>query len=276
MKWYKVVLRILAIFALAGILAAGIKRSAEKEKEYQRYVQLVMDEQYADAESALSMLSDGDRNYKDVDSLMAFCHTGIAYQNDFPEFDLYSNDFTIEFRNLPKEQNEILQDRLSKMYSRYRARIIENYEAEQEALAEKAKNGVPYVGMSVNYIDSTTLGEAAVKLIFSNMDRYIFYNESGRWIFTADCTNGSVASVEDYRFIPREEFYPSNSSTSAPSSSTYNFSGGWPVYDDDSGDEYDEYNAADYSNEEDFYYDHYDDFFDYYDAEAYWQDHNGD
>ena len=29
-----------------------------------------------------------------------------------------------------------------------------------------------------------------------------------------------------------------------------------------------------YSNEEDFYYDHYDDFFDYYDAEDYYNEHN--
>lgn len=35
----------------------------------------------------------------------------------------------------------------------------------------------------------------------------------------------------------------------------------------------DPYNAKDYSNEEDFYYDHYDDFFDYYDAENYYNEH---
>lgn len=37
--------------------------------------------------------------------------------------------------------------------------------------------------------------------------------------------------------------------------------------------EADPYNANDYANEEDFYYDHYDDFFDYYDAESYYNDH---
>ena len=35
----------------------------------------------------------------------------------------------------------------------------------------------------------------------------------------------------------------------------------------------DPYNAKDYSNEEDFYDDHYDDFFDYYDAEDYYNRH---
>ncbi len=36
----------------------------------------------------------------------------------------------------------------------------------------------------------------------------------------------------------------------------------------------DPYNAKSYSNEEDFYYDHYDDFFDYYEAEDYYDDYN--
>ena len=36
----------------------------------------------------------------------------------------------------------------------------------------------------------------------------------------------------------------------------------------------DPYNAKDYSNEEDFYDDHYDDFFDYYDAEDYYNKHH--
>lgn len=38
----------------------------------------------------------------------------------------------------------------------------------------------------------------------------------------------------------------------------------------------DPYNAKDYSNEEDFYDDHYDDFFDYYDAEDYYREHHDD
>lgn len=36
----------------------------------------------------------------------------------------------------------------------------------------------------------------------------------------------------------------------------------------------DPYNVNDYSDEEDFYYDHYDDFFDYYDAEDYYREHH--
>lgn len=37
----------------------------------------------------------------------------------------------------------------------------------------------------------------------------------------------------------------------------------------------DPFNAGDYSDPEDFYYDNYDDFWDYEDAEDYWEEHNG-
>ena len=37
---------------------------------------------------------------------------------------------------------------------------------------------------------------------------------------------------------------------------------------------YDPYDAADYYDPEDFYYDHYDDFFDYEEAEDYFYEHN--
>ena len=75
--------------------------------------------------------------------------------------------------------------------------------------------------------------------------------------------------VEELKKDPNSSFYSNKNQSN--SSSTYTFT---PYrapskYDDD-----DTYNAKDYSNEEDFYYDHYDDFFDYYDAEDYYNEHN--
>ena len=59
--------------------------------------------------------------------------------------------------------------------------------------------------------------------------------------------------------------------TSSYNTSSYSFTPYKPPSKDDDDDPY---NAKDYSNEEDFYYDHYDDFFDYYDAEDYYNEHN--
>ena len=61
-----------------------------------------------------------------------------------------------------------------------------------------------------------------------------------------------------------------NYTSSYKDSSSYTFT----PYRSPSKDDDDPYNAKDYSNEEDFYYDHYDDFFDYYDAEDYYNEHN--
>lgn len=64
----------------------------------------------------------------------------------------------------------------------------------------------------------------------------------------------------------KSDYYSSNNS-----SSSYSFT---PYRSPSKDDHDDPYNAKDYSNEEDFYYDHYDDFFDYYDAEDYYNEHN--
>ena len=78
----------------------------------------------------------------------------------------------------------------------------------------------------------------------------------GRVIFTARCVRGKVTEVWDNR---NDEPYVPSYRPSKPKDDTI---------------EEDPYNAKDYSNEEDFYYDNYDDFFDYYDAEAYWQEYH--
>lgn len=66
----------------------------------------------------------------------------------------------------------------------------------------------------------------------------------------------------------KSDYSSKKDNSSQTSSSTYN-----NYYKSEKTDDYDRYNAKDYSNEEDFYYDHYDDFFDYYDAEDYYKEH---
>ena len=75
--------------------------------------------------------------------------------------------------------------------------------------------------------------------------------------------------VEELKKDPNSSFYSNKNQSN--SSSTYTFT---PYRSPSKDDDDDPYNAKDYSNEEDFYYDHYDDFFDYYDAEDYYNEHN--
>lgn len=64
--------------------------------------------------------------------------------------------------------------------------------------------------------------------------------------------------------LPKSDYNKTTSSNSGYSKKIYSKS-----YSSD-----DKYDVNDYSNEEDFYYDHYDDFFDYYDAEDYYKEHH--
>lgn len=73
---------------------------------------------------------------------------------------------------------------------------------------------------------------------------------------------------DSYKDAQKNDKNKSNYSSSKNSSSSYSFT----PYRSPSKD--DPYNAKDYSNEEDFYYDHYDDFFDYEEAEDYYNEYN--
>ena len=75
---------------------------------------------------------------------------------------------------------------------------------------------------------------------------------------------------DSYKDATKNDKDKSDYNSSNNNSSSYSFT----PYRSPSKDDDDPYNAKDYSNEEDFYYDNYDDFFDYYDAEDYYNEHN--
>jgi hypothetical protein len=116
---------------------------------------------------------------------------------------------------------------------------------------------VPYVGMSEDLINHTKLGKPydykSEKRTYAQRNHwvytYYFMSSDGKTIYTVECKNNKVTSVTTLAVR--------NSSNSSGSNSNKS----------------DHYNASGYSNEEDFYYDHYDDFYDYEEAEAYYKKH---
>ena len=83
--------------------------------------------------------------------------------------------------------------------------------------------------------------------------------------------NSNYWNSNSYKDATKNDKDKSDYSSSNNNSSSYSFT---PYRSPSKNDDDDPYNAKDYSNEEDFYYDHYDDFFDYYDAEDYYNEHN--
>lgn len=81
--------------------------------------------------------------------------------------------------------------------------------------------------------------------------------------------NSNYWNSESYRDATKNDDNKSDYSPPSTKSSSYSFTPyKSPIKNND-----DPYNAKDYSNEEDFYDDHYEDFFDYYDAEDYYREH---
>lgn len=125
---------------------------------------------------------------------------------------------------------------------------------------------VPYVGMSESQISNTSLGAPSSKVRHNrqvkNGQQYTAnlydYYKDGALIFTARCVQGKVIQVWDKRDNPVQPYKKSASSKSNSSKSSKK----------------DEYNAKDYQNADDFYYDHYDDFYDYEEAEDYYNEHD--
>ena len=123
---------------------------------------------------------------------------------------------------------------------------------------------VPYIGMSESRIDSTALGTAKRRGHINNemingqvYPAYLYdFYRGNTLVFTARCVQGRVYNVWDYR----------NTTTTTQRHTTKRHT----------TKKYDEYDVYDYSNEEDFYYDHYDDFYDYYEAEDYYNEHHDD
>jgi hypothetical protein len=132
---------------------------------------------------------------------------------------------------------------------------LEDYKFEYVTTTLK-KIEVPYVGMSKDLINHTELGKPydheIQKQSYSGgiYKYYVYYflSSDGKTKYTVKCKDNKVVSV----------------TTSAVKKSSSGSS---------SSNKSDPYNASDYSNEEDFYYDHYDDFSDYEEAEDYYNKH---
>jgi hypothetical protein len=126
---------------------------------------------------------------------------------------------------------------------------LEDYKFEYVTTTLK-KIELPYVGMSKDLINHTKLGKPydheIDKVSITRIDIYYFLSSDGKTKYKVKCKKGKVISVVA-------------SSVKKSSSGSSNKS--------------DPYNASDYNNEEDFYYDHYDDFIDYEEAEDYYNKH---
>lgn len=203
-----------------------------------------------------------EENYKDTKALIAYCNAIISYENGDIK-SAYWNVDSLYFRYQTTEQNKKIDYFRQKVELEYDKYCEQKRIEEQKAYEKKITTGVPFIGMSENDINRTSLGKPSSK-IRHNMEcisgkqymanLYDFYNGSER-VFTARCVQGKVTNVWDYRnndISKNTELYISNGTNK----------------------DLDPYDASNYSDSEDFYYDYYDDFWDYEEAEDYWYEYS--
>ena len=119
--------------------------------------------------------------------------------------------------------------------------------------------------------DSMNADDAYVSTYTSNGNSYEIFSYTKSIYKNGSEIHSNYWNSESYKDATKNDKDKSYYSSSNNNSSSYSFT---PYRSPSKDDDDDPYNAKDYSNEEDFYYDHYDDFFDYYDAEDYYNEHN--
>lgn len=117
--------------------------------------------------------------------------------------------------------------------------------------------------------DSMYADDAYVSTYTSNGNSYEIFSYTKSIYKNGSEIHSNYWNSDSYKDATKNDKDKSDYSSSNNSSS-YSFT----PYSSYKNEYDDPYNAKDYSNEEDFYYDHYDDFFDYEEAEDYYNEHN--
>lgn len=226
---------------------------------YEDAINLIGKACYKEASDRLQSIEAED--YQDTEDLIAYCEANLAYANGNIR-NAYWDSYSLRFEYQTPERQEKIDAFINKVELEYDEYLEQERIEEQKAYEQKITSGVPFVGMSEHDIDRTSLGKPSSDIRHNKecingkqytANLYDFYNGSDK-VFIARCVQGKVTDVWDYRDDPIPQ-----------SSKTYTSN--------NTKKESDPYDASDYSDPEDFYYDYYDDFWDYEEAEDYWYEY---
>lgn len=262
---------IFIVIAALLIISVPTANFIIKEVKYNSAVDYAKNGNYEQAAQIFDELDD----YRYCDELCDYCYARVSYNEGNYEsaYMRMLGTYIYADKELSDEISE-LNDILNKKHDEKLQTDIEKQEAENK---QKALNGIPYVGMSESYLCSTKLGNwgdyfTNRKIVNGEVEEYkvyCWYTKDGILLLRASIEHRVVTSVSQFN---EDRCWNNDSlkagvvpggtkkSKSNKKQSTTKF--------------VDKYNVNDYSNEEDFYDDHYDDFFDYYDAENYYREHH--
>lgn len=283
MKKVLCVVVVLLLLCAASFYGANLNKKT-MEEAYNNAITLIENCSYEDALAELEKanLNHFDRQkfmnalkygnltnpYKNTVPLYTYALAQLEYNSEGRDMDtvneyleLISEDYSGELSEEIQTFRENFSVQYNELLEEQRRERLENLRIYQQEKAERLNNVVPYVGMSESRINETSLGtnyEVVRSYAYKNgrkISANVYRFKNGKkTVFVAECLDGRVESVSDYRDTTRSG---GNTSTSKKKQK-----------------DSDPYNVNDYSNEEDFYDDNYDDFWDYEDAEDYYNEHH--
>jgi len=245
---------------IISLITISAVNTAKLSNAYNKAVLLVDNGSFEEAKTAFEEIEE--KNYHDTAAYISLCKAHIDFEKGRISSAYYDMN-NVQFYYQTSEQIKSVSDFVSTLKTKYDEYLKEKSESNAKAYRDRITYGVPYVGMSESEIGNTSLGAPSSNVrhnsemingerCFANL--YDF-KQGNKTIFTARCIKGRVTEVWDNRSKSNTSSYTSRKSTKSKKTD-------------------DPYDVNDYSNEEDFYYDHYDDFFDYYDAEDYYNEHH--
>lgn len=265
------------LFLCGGnILREHVYNQAVENLKQEKYEMAISSLKYANKiYSNYDIYSFEETDYKDSGVLLAYAIARSEYENGD---NMNHVNGCLEY--IPKNYNGELSQEINLFKKAFKPEY-DKYAAEQEKIQKEEflkkaatyADKMPYEGMSEQYIDYTFMGihdEYESKIVGKGLSRkatvhnYYWNNTYGDTILLVKCRDRFVDDIIRYGT------YDAWTSDGKPIYSVHNSPD--PVYSIPDMDD-DPYNVHNYSNEEDFYYDHYDDFFSYEDAEDYYNEH---
>ncbi|MCD7743834.1 MAG: hypothetical protein LUI13_00830 [Lachnospiraceae bacterium] len=263
---------------------------AEVRETYRQAEELIKQDLYEEADEKLEQIRGLQYTELEIDKLLSLCEAHMSYDD---------GDLTSAYETVSSLEMEYAGSAIQTELDAFKAQVSEEYDlyleekaiAESEAQVQREKEAaeraaekeksfleslkkkVPYVGLAEEYIGKTALGAPSSTVRHNtemvNGKAYTAnlydFKSGNKTIFTARCVQGEVIQVWDKRNSTSSGSSSSSSSSGSSSKKGLGGSSG-------SSSGSDEYNASDYDDPEEFYYDHYDDFDGYEDAEVYWED----
>lgn len=243
----------LVVFLVILLAVIGITYSFNSDKvnnnlhwhkRYYEAVDNILSEDFVTASAQLYFVYDELGDYRNTKYFYDFCEACEYYKCD---------NYIKAQETLPDyNPNYVLTSKQRKIVDEWTSKIRSKY----EYAIEHPTTTIPFEEAYSKYVS-----------------QYRSTSHSGEYEYTTAKRSTGAKGSSSY---PRPSRYSSSGSRNKTTKkkTTYKYTTKRTTTKKTTTKKYDPYDAADYYNPEDFYYDHYDDFFDYYEAEDYFYEHN--